>query len=179
MLTEAESISLYQELARILDGAGLGWVVGQVGEQVRYGKPEEEVEVEAIEHVEWPDPLFGTPERTEQTGTGGRRRRRGAKLTLMQTVPYSPRERLRLMVDAIERVAVHTLELEKGITGFLAADHDAPKEMSFLPEEFDEARGFSIETGTFARRAEHARRLRELLNEIRAEGNLQEVTDAH
>lgn len=168
MLTDAETEAVYQELAAILEKQGLGWVVSQVKEQVRYGKPEE-AQVEFTEQEDWTGPLFGTSDDVERRT---RRRRRGGKATLTKTMPYSPRERLQLLVSATEQVAIHTLELEKATVEFATSDPEAPKGLSFLPEEFDESRAFSIEPHTFAKREEHAHRLRTLLHEIRVEGNL-------
>lgn len=170
MLTNTEADQLYEVFAAALAQQGLQWVVDQVAEQIRYGK---------LEEAEVEERSFLLLEEQDLVETGQRRRRRGSKIKLMKTLPYSPQERLRLMVDAVERITSHVLKLEETLTQFFENDNAAPKQIVFVPEEQDGTKEFIVDIHEVRRRADGVRRLMQLLTEVRSEGDFKESLDAH
>jgi hypothetical protein len=152
----------FERLIRILRHHRLDWVVVQVQEQIRTGKPAtKEVITLRSTQIRLPfDNRFSSePSRS------------GHKAEFVATEEYTPKERLLLTIDALERVVVGWTEMQKELYSFFAdrtnAGHAEP-EIKFEPEEFDDAVAFHLPRPN-ARSIESIAQLTRLLRDLRAQ----------
>ena len=103
-MTPEEIVETYEDLAEVLTASGLGWVVEQVEQTLRAGRPvEKQTRVFKEEDREAEAPSFD-----EQYGT-----RRAGKATSMMTLePWTPTERLLFLIDGVRQAIVHAAGVE-------------------------------------------------------------------
>jgi hypothetical protein len=121
LVNDEEADRLYTRLLRMLGDRQLRWVAEQVSEEVALGRTFSKT-VPVLDSQESPE--------------GSRPRRRKTKF--VSTVQYTPKERLSLLLDAIDRAVVVTSEFQKHILAiggtelhvlkatFLSDDRDGP-----------------------------------------------------
>lgn len=148
-MSPSEATEVYESLIAMLKQLGLVWVVEQVSQEAASGRT-----------ITKTVSLQGE----ELTPTGRRRRQR---VEFASTMPYSPQERLHLLLNAVEHAVVGTLEMRRTTFEVLSAT-GAPSEVKFVsetpPVEGHSYRRSDVETQ--ARTVEH---LRGLLKELREE----------
>ncbi len=92
MLEPREAEEVYRELSGIIRGVGLGWLIADVERQISLGKQgTTDIQVEAtlsIPHSEYPP------------------KRKGRKAAFIVTQPLTERERLHLLIEALEAASV-------------------------------------------------------------------------
>jgi len=128
----------HRSLSEALTSTGLGWIVHQVEERVREGRP---VEKEAR--------IFRDEEPNEQvfaTGGGAETARRPGKPTLMMTLePWTDDCRLQFLIDAIRHAIIHAADVENEQLRLLRKYGDI-KTVQFAPDaNAVERRSFTIE----------------------------------
>jgi hypothetical protein len=117
----------YRSLAEALTSAGLGWILHQVEERVRDGRP---VEKEArIFKDEEPD------QHVLAIDGGAETARRPGKPTLMMTLePWTDDYRLQFLIDAIRHAIIHAADVETEQLRLLRR-YDDIKAVQFAPDE--------------------------------------------
>ena len=117
----------YRSLSEALTSTGLGWILHQVEDRVREGRP---VEKEAR--------IFKDEEPGEQVfATGGEAAtpRRPGKPTLMMTLePWTDDCRLQFLIDAIRHAIVHAADVENEQLKLLRR-YGEVKTVMFAPDE--------------------------------------------
>jgi hypothetical protein len=106
-MTEAECEQAFEVVSGAMQAAGLNWVVTQVAEQIRFGKPSTKRIQTTVEH---------SPEIAVE-GVAGRPKR--TRETFAFTREYTASERLSLLLDALERAVVLTSQMEAVVRGQL------------------------------------------------------------
>lgn len=157
-MNDQECTQVYEQLISILNQNKLGWVAAQVEEQVRLGKTVKK-EIETLKESHGEFELFTTDEYPRSF-------KKGPKATFPITVEYQPSERLKLLLDAIEHVAINTADMEHHFVNYFGSEMDNWLGVTFQPEEIDVA-PISIDKQTVISRLENAKRLKELLNNFR------------
>lgn len=118
MMNEDEARQGFDELSAALRKAGLAWIAAQVEQTVALGKPVTK-EADASEFID--------------DQVAGQRRGRQRLQEFVTTEPYSYVERLRLLLDAIERVTAlpdferqALADLEAETVTFVSEQDDEP-----------------------------------------------------
>jgi hypothetical protein len=146
------------ELEALLKQYKFDWVVTALEEQIRLGKTEVQV-VEAITENQLslpgePSPLKGS--------------RRTPKDKFLRRVDYTPRERLTLTIDALQRAVVDVGEIGIHLCDFLTKRNLRPSELKFVSEEENlPPKASTIHSMTS--RKENFAKLRSLLAQLRRE----------
>ncbi len=148
-MTASEATDTYNALVRMLREAGLEWVSAQVAQEAATGRT-----------VRKTVSVFGE----ELTLKVPSRRQR---VEFLSTEAYSPRERLHLMLDAIEQTAVGTAEMQRSTLEMLSA-HGKVLDVRFASET-PEVEEHGYRSTDVEPREVGARKLRSLLNELRRE----------
>ena len=152
----------YEIILEHLRKRGFGWVVEQIQEQVRSGKP-------LIKDVSLQPGirtgLFADEKFEIKTTAKGRRQR------LAATENYTDKERLEIAVTAIESVAIQTTVMQEELAAFFASSMDEPQKILFEPDEFDETDSLVLERPSKERR-ESVDGLKELLEILREEAGI-------
>jgi hypothetical protein len=159
-MTDEESEEIYERLRSILDQRGLHWVTSQVGEQLRLGKLVHK-EAKTLRETEFAAPLFAAE-------TPGRGWREGPKFKFPVTVPYEPKERLSLLIDAIQLAVVATSEMEDAFTGFFQTNNERAIQIAFYGED-DPVEVHTFDVGSVLPRREDTNRLKSSCEALRAE----------
>src|SRR3990172_6810157 len=159
-MNEQECTQVYEQLINILNQSKLGWVAAQVEEQVRLGKTVKK-EIETLKESHGVFDLFTADENPRSF-------KKGPKATFPVTVKYQSSECLKLLLDAIEHVAVNTADMENHVVNCFGSEMGNWLGISFESEEIDVA-PISIDKQTVISRLENAKRLKELLNTLRIE----------
>lgn len=155
-MNEEESIAAFNSLQEALRTRDLGWVLDQVAEQVRAGKPS------TREVVERPVDYLWVAERTR-----GGERLKTRKTRFPATIEYTPQERVLLMLDAIEHAVINTAEMAAHITRFAEKELGQPR-VEFRTDE-SKAPQLSLEGEEAESRAVVAAHLRTLIGQLREE----------
>jgi hypothetical protein len=146
----------YNEILDLLRRHELSWVVGQVQDQVRAGKPATRMVTPRSAPV---SDLFAG----EVSQPRRQRRER-----LAATEPYSASERLRLALEAIERAVIQTVEVQREVVEFFDSEGIAGTGVAFEPEQFDETARFEIRALPQSR-MDALTQLRSAINALRSE----------
>lgn len=115
-MTEGEAVAIFDKLSHVLEELGLGWLLLQVSERIRFGKlsqAEVSVPKSAAEGATAVLPGIGDAPAGRPAG------RRATKEKLTRTDDFTARERLELLVGAIEQVSVSLPELEAESLSFM------------------------------------------------------------
>jgi hypothetical protein len=175
MLNDGEAREVFVGLDRLLREAGLDWVCDQVQDEIRLGKLERK-EVETVKELFLIDETK-QPSLRKPMGKGRKER-------LMTVGEFSPQERLRMLVDAMQRAVVDTGDIEEEVVAFFNgpprqresntvvarsdAEMDSAREIRFV--RLDQRRSDILTTPERPlERGDAIRRLRGLIDELRAE----------
>jgi len=120
----------YKVILEHLRKSGFGWVVAQIQEQVRSGKPliKDVSPHPAIRSIQFVDEEFEAT-----TTTKGRRQR------LAATENYTDKERLEIVITAIDSLIIQTTAMQEELIDFFVGSTDDSQEIHFEPDEFDES----------------------------------------
>jgi hypothetical protein len=157
-ITNKESDEIFGALSERARTVGLGWVVEQVAEQIAHGKEEPVAESDvrkALRHSE-------TAAQVHRAGKSS-----GEKLT--RAAPFTPHERLRIMVRAMINAVVESFGVEKQLSEF-AARHQR-KEFLFESEEPEPRRIVAGSRDSLAAREPAIASLNKMLHELLEETN--------
>lgn len=159
-MTTEECNIVYDTLIDILNKSGVGWIVSQVEEQLRIGKTVEK-EITTLTEGRGRNMLLGVEGYRE-------RLRSGPKATFPVTIEYEAKERLSLLIDAIEQTVVDTAEMEGHILNFFGEEFPALQGVEFYPDEVVRE-SISINRQSTALRQVHGLKLKQLLEDLRKE----------
>jgi len=158
-MTEEQCAETYDLLANLLRRSNLEWVMDQVDADVRVGKlVEKSIREISTRHTER-SVAFELIETFEPQ----RRVRSGS---IRQRVEYSNRERLLVLIEAIEHAVLHTAELEEATLKLMANTH-ASLQIVFDPDGSNE-RPCSVDQAATSSRQQFRNDLRQALNQLKA-----------
>ena len=106
-MTDEECEQVFQELRQITIGARLSWIVTQVDEEIRFGRTSTKRVRARVEPAE----ELAVEDLAERTRT--------SKIKVSTTRPYTSRERLGMLVDALDRTVVGVNDMEDGLRKYL------------------------------------------------------------
>jgi hypothetical protein len=157
-MTEEQCAETYDILADLLRRSNLAWVMDQVDADVRVGKliekPIREISARhtarniAFELVDAPEP-----------------QRRGRSGSIRHRVEYSNRERLQVLIEAIEHAVIHTADLEEAALKLMAKTHSS-LQIAFEPDGSNEPL-FRIDQADIDSRRQFLNELRQALNQLK------------
>lgn len=101
-MTNAECETAFAELEEAVNKIGLQWVTTQVAEELRFGRTVTRK-------------VSSRPDTPDESVLESLDERRRSKVRVSATRPYSAKERLLILLDAIERAAVATEEMESSV----------------------------------------------------------------
>jgi hypothetical protein len=159
-MTEEQCAECYNFLINLLRDLNFSWVVQQVEAAIRVGslseKPIREISAgHAVEGIG-----FEVIEPTEP-------QRRGRSKSIIQRVEYSDRERLRILIGAVEHAIVHTTDLQEA-TLKLLGDNQGSSQITFEPDGSDEY-PFRIDLLDVNARRQAQNILKQTLNQLKIE----------
>jgi len=156
-MTDQECDTVFAELVKFLNANGMDWIAEAVSLEIEEGK-----EVEKL--VDYFDEVFSSLNRRPLLKKSGTK-----KITTYDE--YNPKEKLRLLIDAIENIAVDTAFMEEAIIKELVVSYvgnsQAPTEVHFVPANKGSSHWFSSKT--LKDRVESAKRLKQHLEALRNE----------
>lgn len=129
-MTDEEYLSVYDSLVRIAQEADLGWLVAQVEAHIRLQEPgEEEIRVGGAPRQSANAPIqhsiVNMPPR--QTRLSGRAER------YIVTREFSIRERVDILLAAIEQATVHVVDMQQETLRFM--EELGVREIGFYPDD--------------------------------------------
>lgn len=159
-MTAEKCLQLYDEFVRLLREHRFDWVVAEVEEQIRLGKTAEERIVVSEEFA-----LEITPEADTRRARG-----RPGRTRFLKCVDYTARERLLLIIDAVEHAVLDVGEMGLHLLeSFQKLGVQGPT-VSFVPDvEGGEAKPFPASDLNLMERQPAIDELRSLLNELKTE----------
>ena len=157
-MNEQDCLTAYGSLVSILSENGWVWIISQVEEQIRLGKTIER-EIDTLKEVR---------ETGSQLTPYYPRLKKGPRAKFPVTEPYSPHERLKIIIDAIERAVLDSAAMENQLGAFMEVNADDIHEIQFYDDESDYKRQ-SIETQRSEMRVREAAHLKKLLDALRSE----------
>jgi hypothetical protein len=108
-MTDHECEIAFEQMEITMTNAGLLWVTSEVNEEIRFGRA-------VTKRVSSrPD----TPEDVANEGLTDRRRT--SKVTVAATRPYTPQEKLGMLLDSLENVIVETQEMQNAVKKYLTS----------------------------------------------------------
>jgi hypothetical protein len=143
-MTEPECQQTYQELVAMLQDLQLGWVVEKVEEQIPRGKMAD------------PESMDVPAQTTSQ-----------AVLTKPET--YTEQEQLLLLIDAVERLVVGSIEIEGALVDFLVEETERLQSPITLSFESDSVPALTPEDEGLEARRPAIAELRQILQALRQE----------
>jgi hypothetical protein len=162
-MNDQECDEVYEFLLAALTKSGLEWVSDQVVDQVHLGKTVE-IEVETLREIRPAESLF--------TSFGPDQNlfhlRKGPRATFPITIEYRPKERVLLLIDAINQAIVNTAEMESILTEYFDSEVGHEMTVEFDSDEADSARAVVSHQGASLRIAT-SQKLKGLLEELRNE----------
>lgn len=159
-MTTEECNIVYDTLVDILNKSELGWIVSQVEDQLRIGKTVEK-EITTLTEGRSRNALLGFEEYREHL-------RSGPKATFPVTIDYDSKEKLSLLVDAVEQAVVDTAEMEKHILDFFGEELPSLESVEFYSDEVTRE-PISINRQSTASRQIYGSKLKLLLEDLRKE----------
>jgi hypothetical protein len=159
-MTEEQCAETYNILANLLRRSNLEWVMDQVDADVRVGKlvakPIREISARHIAR----SVAFELVETFEP-------QRRGRSGSIRQRVEYSNRERLQVLIEAIEHAVLHIADLEEATLKLMANTHSS-LQIVFEPDGSNE-RPFKVDWADINSRQQFRNNLRQALNQLKAQ----------
>lgn len=158
-MNELEYQETYDFLAKILKDNGMDWVATQVAEHVRNGKTIQK-EINTLKE----DRYYQWVSNELQPS----RFRKGERDTFPVVEEYEPRERLILLINAIQSVVVDTIWIENEVLEYIDENWGNQEGIEFVSDEpGTEPRRLTTEA--LKSRVECGQNLEDLLNTIRKE----------
>jgi hypothetical protein len=153
---------IFSALSEVLRQKEMHWVLDQVNEQIRLGKTESK-EISPRDEDHRQNILLDVSARPRTIR--GRARK---KEEFLVTTEYTPKERLLLLIDAIEQAVVNTNRMVHDTLEFTHAEFNID-EITFYSEEEQKLKTF--QTGEFEINARQIMHLKDLLEKLRSQVN--------
>ena len=153
---------IFSALSDVLREKEMLWVLDQVNEQIRLGKTEsKEIASQEDDRRQSPLPGIGTMQRMPR----GRARK---KEEFLVTTEYTAKEKLLLLIDAIEQAVVNTSKMVHDTLEFTHEEFNID-EITFYSEENQQSKTFSSDE--FAVKDRQVAHLKDLLEKLRNQVN--------
>jgi hypothetical protein len=157
-MDDQEIETIFEGLSQMITQHKMDWVITQVSEQIRLGKIKDE-EVKVLRHKR----VTG---RSPHPDRYMAELQPGPRESFLRTVEYSPKERLLLLVEAIEQAVANTAEMERELNVFYK--RQGFSRFLFQPDE-ETRESFQISPDGIVFRESYVTELKQLLDELRAE----------
>ncbi len=159
-MDEQESQALFDELIHILQTLEMSWVVDQVNETVRFGKTETK-EVKTYTETLEPGQQVRIFDQLRPT------LKESSKANLPATIEYTPQEKLKLLIDAIEQVTINLNSMKDHLILFAIEETGGRGAVAFYPDDVNAPPRFALTIGD--RQGLDLQKLKQLLDELRSE----------
>lgn len=154
-MTDEECNAAFETLKQAIANAGLSWVTNQVDEEIRFGRTVTKTVSSR------PD----TPE--ELVVQGLEQKTRLSKVRVSATTPYSSRERLNILIGALENVAVETEEMQTAVRNYLTSHAKEWREVRLLRTDEADRQPLIIVPQSDENRARAVQSLKALISTLR------------
>jgi hypothetical protein len=154
-MTVEESRAAFESLSDGIQKAGLGWILNQVIQQVRLGKPE----LKRVRMVIEPS--------SELLIEGLEGRRRTSREVFAATREYTAHEQLSLLLDALERALVSTFQMEGVIREQLFGKDASRHTVRLVRPDEPENQGVEVMRSANTERSDRVRDLHRLVSSLR------------
>jgi hypothetical protein len=154
-MSETECEQAYDQLVLAINDVGLLWLTNQVAEEIRFGRT---VTKQVAARPDIPEDLL-----FEGLAEGHRK----SKVSVSATRPYTSREKLGVLLDALEQTIVATHDMEAAVTHYVSKT--AANWISILLVRTDEIAREPIQVGRQPdeKRSENISTLRRLIKSLR------------
>jgi hypothetical protein len=160
-MTVGEADAWYADLSELLRANGLTWILEEVEEQISLGQlGRSKLTVTETPVAIAEDDLFG--ERVEKRQT---------KATFLVSRPYSPNQRLRFLLEAIQIGIRDHIATARAVADYISGELDGAA-VSFQPE-LESDQGFRLDRNALSDADAAAKRLDRVVEQL-----LEEVRDA-
>jgi hypothetical protein len=159
-----DALEYYNALLEMLSSKNATWVLDQVNEEVRFGK------IEVGEFSLSKEKSFDNIFQRRLLDQGSEYRVRG-KEKLFQIIPFTPQERLILLIKAIRRLVVDTSRIQEHVLAFAKREMKEAgikSDINFYSDD-GERETFSLAAAHAQLNQEDINRLEQLLQELEAE----------
>lgn len=158
---------VFRQLSEYLNEHGFQWIVREVNSQIASGRLEQR-KVKVAKPVE--DGNFEPLLISTEDDVPIQRYAEGSKATFVVAIPYSPKEQLHILLDAIERVFVDSARIERDTRHLVEAEDLGIEQIRFLePDRDAEAATLTIREAAPAFLDTFIDELMGLLNRLRQE----------
>lgn len=154
-MTNEERERVFQELRQVMTASGLSWIVTQVDEEIRFGRTSTKrvsARIEQAEELAVEDPTD---------------RPRTAKVRVSATRPYTPSERLGMLLDALDRTVVGVNEMEEAVRKYLARRIQSWDSIRLIGIDENSPHPITINRASDPKRAVHIEEFRGLMRTLR------------
>jgi hypothetical protein len=149
-LDTSEAVEVYNKLFKIAQEAGLEWLIDDVVRQISLGKDTEEPPTETSNSF---SEIFSIDKRRVRQGS------------FIKAEPYNDKEKLRLLVDALEAASCGLATAVLETFDFLGKNLEDLKSLDFAPS-FEKAKVLHVKKD-FLNRKEQIDKLTRLFQELR------------
>jgi len=177
-MTDDEAEVAYKSLSIATTELGYQWIVAQVEETINFGKitRAKAVDYSSTDDLETTNNEDSTLmvrryDSAKESGSRAnpKKKRKGRSVVIGRVEPYTPLQRLHILLTAIERTFIETSRMESSIVAkLMKIDSDRAKEATVSFDE-DESRNLSL--NTTSDRTAHANSLRSLIEALRKTAN--------
>lgn len=159
-MNDNDYIQLYDLLLDVLRGRGLIWITDQVFEEIRLGK----TEITEVELFEGSSVQSAVQSVFSDMGTHRIKSRRSKKEAFLKTREYTSKERLLILIDAIEHAVVNTSLMVHETVEYFGEEHRI-QAITFYSEEDQTFKTFTKSDGD--QRLSSSLHLKTLLGQLR------------
>lgn len=152
-MTDDDLIAAFERLTKTMKSAGLEWALAQVQEEIRFGR-------RATKRVK---ATTDAPSAVSTSPSESRARRK--TVSFAATRPLTPKERLAVLINAVDQVIVATYEMELAVRDRVQRVTRRAETIHLVHEGVDNE-DITINEPTEVRER-HVTRLRQLLSELR------------
>ena len=154
-MTDEECNEAFETLKQAITDASLEWVTNQVDEEIRFGRT---ITKTVSSRPDTPEEL-AVPGLLEKT--------RQSKVRVSATRPYSPQEKLKILVSGLENVAVETDEMQSAVRTYLTAHVKEWGEVRLLRTDEAGREPLTIASQSDGSRARAVQSLKKLIETLR------------
>lgn len=154
-MTNEECNGAFEILKEAITTAGLAWVSNQVDEEIRFGRT---ITKTVSSRRDTPEGLVVQ---------GLEQKVRFSKVQVSATRPYSPQERLEILINALENVAVETEEMQTSVKSYLTSHAKEWGEVRLLRTDEVNREALIIVQQTDENRARAVQNLKTLISTLR------------
>jgi hypothetical protein len=145
----------FDTLKEAVTREGLGWVSNQVDEEIRFGRTVTKT-------------VSSRPDNREDLVVQGlEEKTRQAKVRVSATTPYSPQEKLSILISALENVCVETDEMQRAVRTYFSSHVSDWNEVRLLRTDETERQPLVIPSQEDVDRTRACESLKKLIDTLR------------